>query len=147
MKEDAGIKDAVLLRKLMDAIDVAYSPKYFTRLGNTTTSTIRPLKIVMANVVEKRTFMKALPKLKDVGVYSGLRITDDYTIKDRKTMSLWLNEAKERNAREPGNCTWVIRGSPLTQLRLMKIERTKDTKIARATTTTTTTTKTRQSAL
>ncbi len=139
MKEDACTEDAVLIRKLMDAIKVKHSPKYFTRLGNTTTTTIRPLKIVMNNVEEKRTFMKALPKLKDAGVFSRLRITDDYTIKDRKTISLWLNKAKERNATEPGNSTWLIRGSPLTQLRLVKIERTNDIQAKKIATTTTTT--------
>ena len=146
MKENTNTGDAVMIRNLMDTIEVTHSPKYFTRLGKTSTSTtnIRPLKIVMANAAEKKTFMKALPKLKDAGVYSRLRITDDYTIKDRKTISLWLNEVKKRNAREPGNCTWCIRGSPLTQLRLVKIEQTKKnaTKNEAATITTTTNTKT-----
>ena len=129
MKENADTGDEELIRKFMETIEVAYKPKYFTRLGNTLTSNIRPLKIVMSNAVEKRAIMKALPKLKDASAFSRLRITDDYTIKDRKTISLWLNEAKRRNTREPGNFTWQIRGSPLTQLRLVKIEQTKKTMI------------------
>ena len=144
LKENTNTGDAVIIQNLMDTIEVTHSPKYFTRLGKTSTSVtnIRPLKIVMANAAEKRTFMKALPKLKDAGVYSRLRITDDYTINDRKTISLWLNEAKKRNAREPGNCTWLIRGSPLTQLRLVKIEQAKKNTMKNEVATTTTNTKT-----
>ena len=67
--------------------------------------------------------MKALPKLKDTGVFSRLRITDDHTIQDRHTISLWCKEAKARNANNSGNFTWKLRGSPSTKLRLVKVER------------------------
>lgn len=142
MKENASIEDKLLLQKLMETIGVTTSPRSFIRLGrNTTTTTIRPIKIVMANATEKRSFMKALPKLKNDVVYSRLRITDDLTINDRKTITLWLTEARKRNEKEPGNCTWTLRGSPLTQLRLVKIERTKNTQKTATTTPTITTTK------
>ena len=144
MKENTNIKDELLIRKLMNAIGVTTSPRSFTRLGRKTAATTsRPLMIVMANTIEKRSFMKALPKLKNAVVYSHLRITDDLTINDRKTISLWLTEARKKNEKEPGNCTWTLRGSPLTQLRLVKIERTKDVTTTPTMTTTKTKTKTR----
>jgi hypothetical protein len=139
MKENASIGDELLLRKLMDTIGVTTPPRSFIRLGrNTTSTTIRPIKIMMANATEKRSFMKALPRLKNDVVYSRLRITDDLTINDRKTIKLWLTEARKRNETEPGNGTWTLRGSPLTQLRLVKIERTKNIQKTATTTRTTT---------
>ena len=73
------------------------SAGYVCGLGRKTSATTSlPLMIVMANTNEKKSFMKALPKLKNAVVYSHLRITDDLTINDQKTISLWLTEAKKK---------------------------------------------------
>lgn len=123
MTERADTADGTLVKGLFDAIQVKHSPKSVIRLGKTKNKTPRPLKIEMKNVTQKKELMKALPMLKDIGAnYSRLSITDDHTKKDREILRFWVSEARKRTSNETGNAKWKVRGSPLTKLRLIKID-------------------------
>ena len=102
MKEETH-KDTELVANLFRTLKVCDSPLSITRLGNTASTSTRPIKIVMPNVKKKKHLMKALPKLKGSSAFSHLPITDDYTKKDRNTISSWLKEAKARNTENPGH--------------------------------------------
>ena len=73
------------------------------------------------NTTAKEAFMKGPPKLKGAGTHSCIRITDDHTTTDRKTISAWLKEAKQGNTNDKVALPGVIRNSPLTKLRLEAI--------------------------
>ena len=76
----------------------------------------RPLKVTLANEEDKKRIMASAHKLKD-----EFRITDDFSRKERETIKLWHQKAKEKTSNE-GNQSfiWKVRGSPRTKLYLKK---------------------------
>ena len=120
IKEEQDETEDEPAKKFLDTIKVSYAPKYAARLGTKRPGATRPLKITFNNVKEKEIVMKALPKLKNSEL--NVRVTQDYTIMERKKISLWSMKAKTKNEEETGSYVWRVTGSPATTLRLTRFK-------------------------
>ena len=54
-----------------------------------------------------------------------IRITDDYTLNERREIKIWLDKANEKNKTESGQFVWKVRGSPKEGMRLAKFRKEK----------------------
>ena len=118
MEERPGERDDETARRFLSAVETNYIPKFAVRLGAKKPGATRPIKLSMNNVNEKRSIMKSLPKLKNS--HLRVHVTDDYTLEDRKKISLLNSEAKVKNRGENGSYVWRVTGSPTTTLRLKR---------------------------
>ena len=71
--------------------------------------------------------MNNLRNLKGNAMYTGISMTDDYTMSERTMIKEYANRAKEENTNEPENSkyVWRVRGTPkngLTIKKLMKVK-------------------------
>ena len=87
----------------------------------------RPIKIVFNTENDKEKVMNNLRNLKGNAMYTGISITDDYTMSERTMIKEYANRAKEENTNEPENSkyVWRVRGTPkngLTIKKLMKVK-------------------------
>ena len=78
----------------------------------------RPLKINLENEEMKMQVLQNLTKLKGLNI----KITEDLTREERRTMEKWRKYADQKNEEE-GNETfkWRVRGSPRSRVYLKKV--------------------------
>jgi len=78
----------------------------------------RPLKVTLANEVDKKRIMASVHKLNE----DNFSVTDDFSKKERKTIKEWHEKAKEKMKNEKDECcVWKVRGSPRAKLYFKKI--------------------------
>ena len=91
------------------------------RIGNSTKEKNRPLKVTLQNQVDKELIMKNLYKLKETIFNDLISITEDFTIKERKKIKEMHEKANKLNEEIINkDFKWRVRGSPRTNLRLIK---------------------------
>ena len=75
--------------------------------------------------------MNNLKNLKGNDMYTGISITDDYTVSERMMIKEYANRAKEENKNETENSkyVWRVRGTPKNGLTIKKIMKVKPTAI------------------
>ena len=65
--------------------------------------------------------MSNLWKLKHGPIkFQKISVTDDFTQEERKEIKRWVDEAKERSAKDDGY-VWKIRGSPRSNLQFIRL--------------------------
>ena len=79
----------------------------------------RPLKVVLRNEEEKRQILASVHKLKKC--VTDLRVTDDFSKKERETIKEWHRKAKEKTKLQKDGSQIKVRGSPRTRLYFKKI--------------------------
>ena len=86
----------------------------------------RPIIVVLNNEEDKNTVLDNLKNLQGKLLYKGVRITSDYTIRQRLLIKDFHEKAQEKNREEEQNRTnfmWKIRGTPETGLTLRRFYR------------------------
>ena len=97
--------------------------KRIGRIGTRAPGKNRPMKVTLAEVSDKQNIFKQLKNLKGKISYTGISITEDFTMNERKMIKKWRQKMDERNKNESkGGSKWRLRGSPRTALRLVKID-------------------------
>ena len=110
------------VKDVFDAVNMKYKPISMYRLGAKQEDKIRPLMVCLQSKEEKGDFMSKLWKLKYArDKFKRISITHDYTLEERKTIKEWVKEAKRRNMNENERYTWKVRGTPKTEMRIIKI--------------------------
>ena len=122
-QHDKTIIDALMVDL---GLDVSYKSLY--RLGkrnDTVEQPKRPIKVVMNSEEDTTLIMVNLKRLKDKENYRGVSITHDHTIKERKTITEWVEKAKAANAAEPIDSIWEwkARGTPKNGMQLKKLRK------------------------
>ena len=71
--------------------------------------------------------MSNLRNLKGNDEFTGISITDDYTISERQMLKEFANKAKEKNSLEPenSNFVWRVRGTPKNGLVIKRFTKVK----------------------
>ena len=92
------------------------------RIGKAEPGKDRPIKIIMKCVEDKENITDNLTRLKNAEQFKSISITDDYTIEERKTIKIWVENAKTVDEEEGENSfyTYKVRGSPKNGMRLVK---------------------------
>ena len=90
----------------------------------------RPLKVVMKDKMIKTRMFKKLWKLRDAeDIYRTLSIQSDQTKKEREDEKKLLDEAKNRQANDAGNCKYRVKGPPWAR-KIVKIRPAHDEDVA-----------------
>lgn len=120
--EEGNLCDTKLVEDIFEAIDVQHKPVHIMRPGQKINDRIRPLMLQMKNGNEQEEFMSKLWMLKNARIRFGkISITHDYTQEERDLIKKWVEEAKRRNTGGINEYRWKVRGTPRTELRLVKI--------------------------
>ena len=117
--EQAKKKDTEFINNFLKVVDESVIPKTISRLGKHDTNKSRPIKVILRNDEDKDKIMRNLSKLKGNETFNGIRITEDYTIEERKLVRSWVDKAKRKNEEEPNDSkiVWTVRGTPKNGLR------------------------------
>jgi len=89
-----------VISHFLKVVDGSVRFKSVSRLGKREPNKTRPIKVVLHNVRDKEKVMRSLSKLKGNESFNGVRITDDYTIEERKLVNSWIDKAKQKNEDE-----------------------------------------------
>ena len=101
------------------------SLKSMKRIGSKQPDKVRPILVQLKNEEEKTRIMNNLRKLKDIQIFTGISITDDYTLAEREMIKTYRMKAKELNNENINSDTIIrVRGSPKNGLFLKKIKKT-----------------------
>ena len=101
------------------------SLKSMKRIGSNQPDKVRPILVQLKNEEEKTRIMNNLRKLKDIQIFTGISITDDYTLAEREMIKTYRMKAKELNNENINSDTIIrVRGSPKNGLFLKKIKKT-----------------------
>ena len=112
--------DKSQIQEILEDINVPVVNVTHHRIGDSTKEKNRPLKVTLQNQHDKELIMKNLYKLKET-IFDELSITEDFTIKERKKIKEIHEKAKKLNEEIINNdFKWRVRGSPRTNLRLIK---------------------------
>jgi len=77
----------------------------------------RPIKVTLKSEEEKKRIMASVYKLDKWDI----RITDDFSKKEREIIKEWHQKAKEKTRKVKDECCiWKVRGSPRAKLYLKK---------------------------
>ena len=99
--------------------------KSMKRIGSNQPDKVRPILVQLKNEEEKTRIMNNLRKLKDIQIFTGISITDDYTLAEREMIKTYRMKAKELNNENINSDTIIrVRGSPKNGLFLKKIKKT-----------------------
>jgi len=106
--------DTDFVNELLDDTSIYTEQElYVSRIGQSSKSKQRPIKVIFSDVGKKNQFMRNLNKLKDISKYYKMSITDDLTKTERELIKLWKNKADQRNKVDKNsNYVWRVRGSP-----------------------------------
>ena len=112
--------DTEFISKFLEVVDESVIPKAISRLGKHDNNKSRPIKVVLRNGKDKEKVMRNLSKLKGIEALNGIRVTEDYTMEERKLVKSWVDKAKQKNEEEPedSEIVWTVRGTPKNGLRL-----------------------------
>ena len=120
------MNDENLIKTIFDVIGIHHTPKSIIRLGKSQQQRTRPVKIVMKLKTEKNNVVSKLSNLKNAeDKIKKIRITDDYTLKERREIGEWIEKAKEKTQQESGQYVWKVRGTPKNGMRLAKFRTTR----------------------
>ena len=127
-KEDIKTEDVRYVRKFIETVDNTATFKTIFRIGNSQQSgpeqsKKRPIMVVMTSETEKEKIMGKLNKLKNKEEFSGVSVTEDYTIAERELIREFNQTAKNKNSVEDPNYVWKVRGNPKNGLTLMKFRK------------------------
>ena len=108
------------ISELLEDINVSSIKFSHERIGDKRKEKDRPIKVALQTQHDKDLIMKNLFKLKET-IFNHLSITEDFTINERKKIKEMHERTKKLNEENDNNdFRWVIRGSPRTNLRIMK---------------------------
>ena len=95
------------------------------RIGMVKADKVRPILVQLNTEEEKTRIMSNLRSLKDVQLFIGISITDDYTLAEREMIKTYRMRAKELNDENVNTETVIrVRGCPKNGLFLKKIKKT-----------------------
>jgi len=125
-KEEQQEQDKIDIEGILGNIGVQdIKPSHHHRIGqNQKGLHWRPIKLILKSIEEKERIMQNLHKLKRFNEIGGFSITDDFTINERKIIKDMCQKAKKMNSKND-DFVWHVRGSPRTNLRLVRKSRTK----------------------
>jgi len=120
--------DTDFVRTLINDLKVKVEIKYITRLGNTKSDKIRPIKVVFTKEEEKDSVIGSLPSLKGYEEYKKISVMEDFTFEERRLIKSWADKAFDKNSKEPEGSTivWRVRGSPKNMLFLKKFSKSRN---------------------
>ena len=96
--------------KLLESIDIEFTPRKTYRLGRREANKIRPIKVVMSNDQEKQRIMA---KLKSAAAqHEKIFIRKDYSTEERDQIQKFVEEAKKRNRIDESESKWRVKGCP-----------------------------------
>ena len=123
--------DIRTIKEILDAIEVAPDFESFIRLGKRNESKSRPIKLKMSTFNEKKSVMRNLRKLKQAPEnFRKIRVTVDYTEKEREEIRKMVNEAKNKTESQgDGKYIFKVRGSPKNGLVIRRFAVAKLTKL------------------
>ena len=113
-KDDVKKLNEEYVGELLRTLNLTMSHKSVYRLGKPDTSKKRPIKLVMNNEVDKQNVMNNLKNLKDVELFRGVSVTEDYTASER-------NKAKNSKEEPDSRYKWKVRGTPKNGLCLKRL--------------------------
>ena len=115
-----------LYQKFLKEIGVNVTPTNIQRIGIDLRNKHRPMKITLNCEEEKKTIFRNIHKLKGKIQFDHIRVTEDFTPNERETLKRWYEKANERNQNmQSTKFVWRVRGSPKTELRLMRVPKPK----------------------
>ena len=98
--------------------------KSIKRIGATQPDRARPILVQLNTEEEKSRVMKNLRELKDVQMFTGISITDDFTLAEREMIKTYRTKAKELNEESKSSDTIIrVRGCPKNGLFLKKVKK------------------------
>ena len=118
-QQDDTLYVETLLYKVLGRTLIPISIKRIGRLEN---DSKRPIKVTFNEVEDQKSVMMNLRNLKGNEDYKGISIREDYTILERKTIREFVNQAKDRNAKEVQNSRflWKVFGTPRKELMIKR---------------------------
>ena len=122
-KDDVKELNEEYVGELLRTLNLTMSHKSVYRLGKPDTSKKRPIKLVMNNEVDKQNVMINLKNLKDVELFRGVSVTEDYTASERNMIRNMVEDAKAKNSKEEPDSRykWKVRGTPKNGLCLKRL--------------------------
>ena len=122
-KDDVKKLNEEYVGELLRTLNLTMSHKSVYRLGKPDTSKKRPIKLVMNNEVDKQNVMNNLKNLKDVELFRGVSVTEDYTASERNMIRNMVEDAKAKNSKEEPDSRykWKVRGTPKNGLCLKRL--------------------------
>ena len=111
-REDDNDTDTIFVKDLFAKLQIEQaSVKSIQRIGMATNG---PIKMEMHTIQDKIQVLRSLTKLKGDNNFKGIRITEDYTISERKLIKEYNSRAKEKTDTDPDKdqIIWRVRGSP-----------------------------------
>lgn len=98
--------------------------KSIKRIGATQPDRARPILVQLNTEEEKSKVMKNLRQLKDVQMFIGISVTEDYTLAEREMIKIYRTKAKELNEESKSSETIIrVRGCPKNGLFLKKVKK------------------------
>ena len=99
-----------------------YPETSIDRLGSKSPEKTRPIRVTMKSYERKHILMSSLWRLKHgPEKFRRISITEDYTQDERQEIKRWVEEAKSRTQDSEDGYKWKVRGSPRSQLRLVRM--------------------------
>ena len=119
---DAKISDEGFFTSLLETIGVAVTVKSVSRIGKLDRAKKRRIKVYLGSEVSKINIMKNLKNLKGNELYTGISITEDYTVAEREMIRKMSEEIKTKNSQELPNSKYVykLRGTPKNGLQMKR---------------------------
>ena len=117
------VKDKEFFDKFINDLVVGtVVTKSIIRIGQKSNGKKRPIKVTLSNTSDKDKIISNLRNLKDKG-YSGISITEDYTIAERGMINDFKEKAKSANGQlsAESDKIWVVRGNPKNGLFLKQV--------------------------
>ena len=107
-------------KTLFEVVKATVTIKRVARIGLRADSKNLPIKVSLANEKEKSLVLRSLVALKNNKDYTGMSISEDLTIAERKVPKEWVDKAKSRNQGLPtnSNSIWRVRGDSKNGYRL-----------------------------
>ena len=121
IKEDGDTSPAIT--ELFTALQMEKHPETsIDRLGSKSPEKTRPIRVTMKSYERKHILMSSLWRLKHgPEKFRRISITEDYTQDERQEIKRWVEEAKIRTRDNEDGYEWKVRGSPRSQLRLVRM--------------------------
>ena len=125
-KEENADEDDKFVKAFLTQVGCEKSNlKSVKRIGTMQADKVRPILVQLNSEEAKTRIMSNLRSLKDVQMFVGISITEDYTQAEREMIKTYRMRAKELNDENINSETIIrIRGCPINGLFLKKVKKT-----------------------
>lgn len=121
--EEIKANDLQYIKDILKHMNLKSEPESVVRLGKSSETKSRVLKIVMPTKEAKEEVMSNLRLLKDtVDTFGKISVTDDYTSIERQNIKNFSERAREQGRKDPSR-VYKVRGDPKNGLRIIAFKK------------------------